>query len=105
MSRGGSRALVHRRCTTCTSLKNGGGATKPKISRDCNLVSAKLTVNRVVHRCTRAPIHHVHHPEETSGALTGKITIESVERTPPEWRATIAMRHARHPEKTNGVVV
>jgi glycosyltransferase involved in cell wall biosynthesis len=31
--------------------------------------------------------------------LTGKVTIESVERTPPKWRATIAMRY---PEKTNG---
>jgi hypothetical protein len=32
-----------------------GRATRPKISRDCKLVGANLTVNRVVHRCANAP--------------------------------------------------
>jgi hypothetical protein len=39
-----------------------------KISRDCNLVGANLTVNRLVYWCTGAPMRHVHHPKKM-GAL------------------------------------
>jgi hypothetical protein len=46
------------------SEKNGVKAIRSKISRDCNLVSVNLTVNRVVHRCTGAPMRHVHHPKK-----------------------------------------
>jgi hypothetical protein len=52
-----SRRGVHGRAVHHVdhSERNGWRGTRSKISRDCNLVNANLTVNRVVHRSANAP--------------------------------------------------
>jgi hypothetical protein len=65
----GAALVTDERCTTWTTLRKRVEGDQVNISRDGNLGGASLTVNRMVHRCTGAPMHHVHHPKETSGVV------------------------------------